>query len=252
MDGDTVSELLAERRELKINASTVGRELRAAKQKAKDAERRASKVWQLSAFVVHVVVILYYRDNCVHTPAAKLLAKTAHRKKWPPKSDEELKTIIEDIYDEHGSDARLVDEHDPSDPAAMKEAVRWSEEWRVVCRIEDLNYKKGVAPPTASVLRLYEEGRASIPEGVRPEHKGEVSESRARKWAMRLRRRWGGRHGKLRVREHMAVEEMRGKARDYSKVGSDPEPKSGLGFRAHNWSRNPRPFLEPLSVLLWL
>jgi hypothetical protein len=225
MDDDLVSALAAEREELKNKSKTIHRELKAARRHEKNEERKASKAWQLTTFITHVLLILFVRADEVAAPASVLLAQTAKKKQWPAKSDEELTTIIVDLYlqSDPADVAGLVDENNPSDPEAMRDAVRWSEEWGLVCQVEALNYKKGLAPPTELVLRMLEQRRAALPEWCRPTHKGDASESRARSWARRWRQRWGGKHGKVRIREDISLEEMRNKVRDLA--GSWPRKR---------------------------
>ena len=83
----------------------------------------------------------------------------------------------------------------------MKLAVDVVQEWRLAAWTQDLNYTKGVAPRTEAVLRQLEQARQALPEAVRPAHRGDVYHPPARVWAARWRKRWGGRHGRLRVRE---------------------------------------------------
>ena len=78
-----------------------------------------------------------------------------------------------------------------------------------------------------------EERRQRLPEAVRPPGKGSVFEPRARMWLTRWQRRWGGKHGAIRTRDELAVQEMRDKApminllcRD---VRSPPPFEVGLG-----------------------
>ena len=107
----------------------------------------------------------------------------------------------------------LCDLHNPTDPAAAKQAVRISEEWRLAQWVKRLNIEKGVAPSTDMVLARLEGRRAELPEAMRPPWRGAAAEAWARAWAYRWRRRWGARHGKLPARPVMAPEEMWAKAR---------------------------------------
>ena len=74
--------------------------------------------------------------------------------------------------------------------------------------------------------------------------------------ALRWRRRWGGRHGRIRVREDVPMEERRAKvARQKGAFlqfpGSKSSPESGPdfrpGIRAQFWDRNPDPKSGPDS-----
>ena len=74
-----------------------------------------------------------------------------------------------------------------------------------------LNTDKGVAPNTDAVLRRLETRRMALPETGRAPDRGTIAEARARMWASRWRRRWGGRHGRIRARDDVPLREMRSK-----------------------------------------
>ena len=85
-----------------------------------------------------------------------------------------------------------------------------------------------------------EERRQRLPEAVRPPGKGSVFEPRARMWLTRWRRRWGGKHGAIRTKDELPVQEMRDNApianlfcRDFrTPPGSGGGAKIRLNFEA--------------------
>ena len=190
-------------------------QLKAERQKAKDERKRQAKTWLLAGWVAHVALIVFMLSGQHVDPAVKFLGDYGRRRQWPSKEDQELKAMVEDLFLAVDLDVLtgLCDLANPTDPAAAKEAVRISEEWRLAQWVERLNVQKGVAPSTDMVLAQLDAHRAELPEAVRPPWRGAAAEGWARAWAYRWRRRWGARHGKLRAREDMSQEEMRAKVR---------------------------------------
>ena len=106
---------------------------------------------------------------------------------------------------------RLTSLASPTNEEAMKVAVRVVEEWRLAQWVARLNEEQGVAPPTSLVLERSEQARSRLPEALRPPRVGVAAEAKARMWALRWRQRHGGRHGRVRVREDVPLEEQRAK-----------------------------------------
>ena len=72
--------------------------------------------------------------------------------------------------------------------------------------------KKGVTLPSCVLHDQLEEWRIALPEDVRPRRYGAAGSGTARKAMSRLRKRWGGRIGRLRPRDVLPVGVMRAKA----------------------------------------
>ena len=122
--------------------------------------------------------------------------------------------MVEDIFlqeDVHEL-GRMCDLEEPEDPRVTKEALKHVEEWRAVEYVRDLNSRLGIAPSTEDILRKLEENRLQLPLPLRPPNKGTAADVKARMWAKRWRGRWGARYGKLRIREEVALVDMRHKA----------------------------------------
>ena len=157
--------------------------------------------------------------DCNAEPAVQFLAISGRHRQWPERSEDELRAIVEDSFlratsHQAGLDefAALLDTSSPSDPRAMQVALRVVQEWRLVAWTRSLNYDKGVSLSTEAVLQRLEQARLSLPEAARPAPRGTVDQGAARIWAARWRRRWGGRHGQIRAREAISLDDMRSKA----------------------------------------
>ena len=190
------------------------RQLKRERQRVKDQRKKDAKKWRLTGRLARVVLIVFMLAGQQVDPAVHFLAGIGRQRKWPPKEDEELKTMVEDLFLAVDVDvlAGLCDLANPADPAAAKAAVRISEEWRLMQWVKRLNEEQGVAPSTGMLLDRLEARRWDLPEAVRPPWRGDAGEAWARVSACRLRRRWGARHGKLRARPDMSLDEMRAKA----------------------------------------
>ena len=128
-----------------------------------------------------------------------------------------LATLVEDLFLQADANelAALADTSNADGPAALSVATKCVEEWRVVVWVRGLNAAKGVAPSAESVLHQAGARRLELPEAVRGPPRGADGESRARRWVARLRRRWVGRCGKVRVRDDLQPSEIHNKARTY-------------------------------------
>ena len=203
--------LQAKRAAVKGALAEMRREKKALERKVRSAER----VWHLTPFLKDAILIMVVLAGYSAEPAAKYLATVARKRRWPARSDEDLRREAEDVFltwDDMEKLADLTSLESPSNPVAMKVALRNVEEWRLAQWVARLNEQQGVAPCTDQVLERYEQARARLPEELRPLYRGTAVEARARVWALGWRRRWGGRHGHVRVREDVPLEERREKA----------------------------------------
>ena len=86
-------------------------------------------------------------------------------------------------------------------------------------------------------------GRLRLPEAARPPSWGSVAQARARMRLTRWRRRWNGRHGKIRTRDDIPIQEMRDKAalrcfhpaKRLRQEGDYPGQQIQVGLRAEGW-----------------
>ena len=209
-DGSVQEQLAAVRAALRVTKL----QLKAERQRVKDQRKKDAKMWLLTGWVAHVVLIVFMLSGQQVDPAVRFLGEIGRRRNWRQKEDEELRTMVEDLFlaVDLGVLSGLCDLANPTDPEAAKAAVRISEEWRLMQWVKRLNEEQGVAPSTGMLLDRLEARRGDLPEAVRPPWRGNAGEAWARAFAFRLRRRWGARYGKLRARPDMSLEEMRSKA----------------------------------------
>ena len=213
MDG--LAELRAEKAAAQEALAAARAGVKAARQKIKDRAKKEKKVWVLTEGVRRVALIAFAMAGYVVDPATKFLAEEAAKRKWPAKKAVELKTMVEDLFlavdlQELGE---LCDFGAPKDIVAIKAAVRLVEEWRLYQWTKGLNYGRGVAPSTETILQRLEEQRLQLPEAVRPTYRGTAAIASARVWAARWRRSFAGKHGGIRCKSDVKTPEIRDKAR---------------------------------------
>ena len=210
-----LAELRAQRAVAEGAVAAARAKVRAAAQKVKDRAKKDSKTWVLTEGLKRVALIIFTLAGYVVAPAAEFLAKAAAKRKWPEKTAEELQIVVEGLFFavSVGELNELCDLENPKDPAAAREAVRLTEEWRLYRWVRGLNHGRGIAVPTETVLRRFEEQRSRLPEAVRPAYKGVAAMASARMWAKRFRARFAGGHGRIRCKTDMGAQEIRDKAR---------------------------------------
>ena len=227
--GDASSSLAECRRQL----AEARRQLNAEADRKKKAEARRRAQWQLNLQTQRVALILYDLAGYSNKAAVAFLNKTAAKRKWEARPLAEVSDQVGELFlqADLAEYAGLVDVANPTDQDAMRVALRFWEEWSLTEWTKQANQDKGVAPRADSLLQRLEERRQRLPEAVQPPAKGSVSEPRARMRLTRWRRRWGGKHGAIRARDDLPVEEMRGKAPvanccffSWLKGDEEPEP----------------------------
>ena len=185
----------------------------------RDAERARLREWQLSARARHVCLIIFDQACANAEPCAVYLKAHGLMCHWSVKDEDELRAIAEQLFlditstpDGLAAYAALVDLDNPSDATAARDALRYSEEWHVVEWAREQNADKSVAPGCDQLLDHLEQRRVRLPEAVRPPPRGTSLDAGARKWASRLRGRWGGFIDRFKVRDELPVSEMRDRA----------------------------------------
>ena len=259
VDMDRLAELQAQQAALREQVAGARQRVKAAKQKTKDDAKKSKKVWVLTESLRRVALIAFCLSNYATAPAVEFLAGAAAKRKWPVKTEEELAAMVEEIFLK--ADLQEVEElcdlRNPKDLAAAREGVRFSEQWRLADWVQRLNFGSGVAPSTETVLQRLEAERLRLPELVRPASRGSAAEPWARMWALRWRRRWGAKHGKVRLKSDVGVEECREKAIAYSflthpqmrvmSVGVGTGIRSRVGRISGPGDQNPVPKSRPDS-----
>ena len=213
---DRLSQLAARKKEL----AAARAELREEARRVRAAEAVEARAWVLPEHVRNVTLILFDLAQSDAEPAAIYLDGVARQRGWPKRSDDDIRTFVEDAFLEatatqEGRDAfcALADPADPADVAAMRIAASRFAEWQVVVWTRVQNEAVGQTGCAAHMLDHLETVRLRLPSGARPPLRGASSEGKNRKWLSRLRKRYRGRVGKLKVRDVLSQEEMLAKAR---------------------------------------
>jgi hypothetical protein len=184
--------------------------LRAAKRRAK-AE---ANDWSLSPFVRRVAMAMYALAAYEAEPVVTYLEARGREYGWPACTVDVLKTFVEDSFlaTDSSEIAGLTDAASPADEAALVLAQKWVCDWKVVVWTRQANSAKGVAVGTPTMLLHAAQIREAVPEATRPPPLGSASEPHAKKWSAKLRKRWGGRYGKIPIAEHVDAAELRAEA----------------------------------------
>ena len=136
MDGSSPDELRKRKREVNAALAETKREIKEAKRRGKNEQRKEETHWKLSTVLVHALLII---TQLADTPAGvKHLINFGKRRHWPEKKTEEdvSRTIVElflEVDDEEL--ASLSDREDPQDADAMRAALPYVEEWQVSGRL---------------------------------------------------------------------------------------------------------------------
>ena len=170
--------------------------------------------WDLPMDVQRVALAAYVLAGYDATASVKYLTQYGHKRRWRPLTEDDLTRTVEDLFlntDLAEIDA-LTNFQEPSDGRALELAAIYVREAKVVTWAQGLNNERGVAPSTRLLLQRAEASRLELPESARPRSLGMRVSNHARKWAQRLRKRWGGRFGSIPAREKIPLEEMQAKA----------------------------------------
>ena len=188
--------------------------LRRGRRQARQTAAAQARHWQLDSHQRHVAMAAYVFAGYVPEAAARFLAIDAERRRWPPRPEEELWRLVEDVFLETSVAelCHVCDTEFPGEPSAAVVAVRYVEEWRlVVWARRRCEPPVGAPPTTGAVLRQAEANRLRVPTAIRPPSLGLECDIRARLWASRWRERWEGHFGELPVRPPFTPEDGRPK-----------------------------------------
>ena len=248
----TLEDLRARLQEQRAALKAVNRHINGARRARARQARAAAKAWQLTEHMRRVVLIAQHYA-LVLEPSVVYLKQQGRQRGWPVQSDEDLANMVGDMVlaadvTELGA---LISMEVPLDGAALKDAMKAVEEWRLAAWVQEQN-RKGVTPSTRAVLEQFERRRGGLPEAAQPSSMGVCSDAGARKRASRWRRSWGGRLAALPVRDVIPVAEMREKApaaRRGALVGAMRALGQGRGAPAHQGSagRKSNPFFGPAN-----
>lgn len=215
MEAEALESVLGRRAALQAALVANRAALQRAARKDRYVRMRAAQSWQLSVTERETVVMIYTMSGYAVAAAVVYLQDVCRKRKWHLKGKEELQALVEDLFlaSEPRRVAELCDQEVPASPAAMRVAARYCVEGGLAEWVGHANQRQGVAPSTEAVLGELERRRLGLPEAIRFPSRGGPVENRARVWALQWRRRWGARHGTIRVREELSVAEMRSKVR---------------------------------------
>ena len=176
--------------------------------------------WTLTTPLRKLLLHMYVQAGYEPGPAADYVEALACRKKWTTRARDDIEQFIEDEF-LRATDDEIAGAVMPEGTAYVCVAVRAQKillEQRLVHWVHRTNRQQGVAPTTSMVLDVAEEHRMADPQAhvLRPH--GATHEGRARMWAWRWRRRWGGRFGVLPSREPLTVPDMRSKVRPWGRT----------------------------------
>jgi hypothetical protein len=228
---------------LKKEAGAVTSQLKAAKRRTAAVQRQ----WVLPPIVRRASVAAYIAGGYAVEPAVQYLVAYGRQRHWPDRCVGELGELVHDLVLATSDDdiAELAALDGLPDVGAFAPALSYAREWRTVVHARRLNEQSGLAPSTAQLLTHAEAFGRDLPDAARPRALGSASAARARAWTYRLRRRWGGRLGRPRVKEAVPTDEKRDKARraatacpaQGSKTGAYFVPIFGNAWRAHKRGR---------------
>lgn len=186
--------------------------------RAQKASQACARQWLLTDHMKRVTLIVFDQVCGDLEAPVKYMETVAKERRWPEKGADDVRRVVEDVFlDATTSEAPLttyaplVDLEDPADVEAARCALRYSEEWHVVQWAREQNAAKSLAPSTDQLLQHLEERRVRLPESVRPPPRGTSLDASARKWASRLRERWGGFLNKFKLRDDISLDERREK-----------------------------------------
>ena len=220
---------------LKKEEAAVTSQLQAAKRRTAASQRQ----WVMPPTVRRASVAAYIAGGYAVEPAVQYLVAYGRQRHWPDRCESELGELVHDFVIATSNDdiAELATLEELPEVGAFAPALSYAREWRTVVHARRLNEESGIAPSTAQLLAHTETFGSDIPDAARPRALGPVSAARARAWTYRLRRRWGGRLGRPRVKEAVPIEEKRDKARPRCDCLSTSGVQMWSVSRSHFWER---------------
>lgn len=205
----SMEELNAWQRNVRASLS----EARCAAKRARHSIATEFESWKMSPFMERVCLISFTLADYKPDVALQYLSDCARLRSWPTRAPAELVALIEDTFLQCDCEflASLTDDMSPIDGAAFALAWKYFREWQVVTWAIALNTDRGVAPSTGSILQRSYDIRAAAPVSAHLVDVGTAHDRRGRRWAARLRERWGGRYANIPASDHVDPTELRDK-----------------------------------------
>ena len=202
---------------------------RAAKRvRKREATRRSAsaRVWLVEGVKLNIVLAIYVLADCRHEPAVSYFRRMGRQHRWLQNSDTELIVLVEDLFlaADINQLASLsnVDHHDGSH--VLRAATDYVWQWRLASWTAQQN-DKGITPPTSLVLDQWAKNRIA---DLRPPYLDSTAFASARMRALRWRRKFGGRIGAIRVRQHTPVDVMQSKVSSMKMVHANARQRSHI------------------------
>lgn len=216
----TGSHLVRKRAVISAELSVVRRTIKRSRRTVANAVAATQTEWSLHGRLGNATVLMYALAGYDTGAPVGFLTRHAHNVGWHVKAPADICRIVEDRFLEMDTDVleALRDESDSTDAAALHDAVAEVEQWRLASWVGAQNRDIGVAPTTAVLADRYEHQRTLVSTSVRPRSWGLKGSSAMRKRACRWRRKFGGRFGMLRPREHVPVAEARSKVQQMLQI----------------------------------
>ena len=185
------------------------------------------RAWKLTDHVRHVVLIIYTLTAFASRPAVVYLRNCGRSRHWQNKTDEELAELVSTCYRSADEEqlarclydyrsntficccCRCIDMANPLNGVPQHIARRYVGEWSLVQEGAELNLN-GVAPTTRMLVDRAKQLGLTLPPAVSNAGPREFNRPSAaeRKWALRFRRRWDARLGKIKAVEPLTSAEM--------------------------------------------
>ena len=206
---DTVDLLLQRRREIRLGIAKVSDSCRRARCRSKTV----CKQWVLTEHMRRVALAAYALSDYQTEPPAMYLQSCARQRHWPARERADLDRLVEDLFlrSDLNELLAIISSTEGSDDETLIEAWKYVHEFSVVTHVREINNEFGVAPPTLLVVDLAERMKTEIADAVRPLSLGASNSRRARRWASRLRKRWGGRYRPVPTRDPVDPSELTAK-----------------------------------------
>ena len=219
----TLEELLQQRACLRFELLRNATAVRAAQAQGKARRARPKSVkpqWTLTTPLRRLVLHMYVQAGYEPGPAADYVEALASRKKWRTCARDDIGRFIKDDF-LRATDEEIAGVVMPEGTGYVCAAVRAQKillERRLVHWVQRANRQQGVAPTTSMVLDAAEAQRMADPRADELRPHGAAHEGRARMWAWRWRRRWGGRFGVIPSREPLTMPDMRSKVQPWGRT----------------------------------
>ena len=199
------------KRALKAELAEVN--LAAKRLRAMEATRlsASSRVWLIEGAKLEILLTIYVLADCRHEPAVSYLRRIGRQHRWPQKSDTELTVLVQDMFlaADINQLANLANFDNRDDIHRLRTATDHVWQWRLSSWTAQQN-DKGITPPTSLVLDQWAKNSIAVP----------------RMRALQWRRKFGGRIGAIRVRQHTPVDVMQSKVSSMKIVHANARQRS--------------------------